>query len=44
VVEQTTISEETVVAGDGAFDRGHAHTTLLPSAGANPLRFTRKSW
>ena len=31
------MADETVVAGDWAFDTGHAYTTLLPVAGREPI-------
>jgi len=36
-VDQTVVSDETVVAGDWAFDRGRAHRTLTPVAGGDTI-------
>jgi len=35
--DQRVASDETVVSGDWAFDRGRAQTTLVPVSGGNPV-------
>ena len=42
-VEQTVVWDATVVAGDWAFDRGHAHTILLPVAGGDSVEVDPRS-
>jgi len=37
IVDEIVRSDETVVAGDWAFDRGRVHTTLVPFAGGNDI-------
>jgi uncharacterized protein (TIGR02246 family) len=36
-VDQKGVSDETVVSGDWAFDRGRVRTTILPVGGGNPV-------
>jgi ketosteroid isomerase-like protein len=42
-VDQTPVSDEIVVAGDWAFDRSRATTTLTPLAGGAPVTVRSKA-
>jgi ketosteroid isomerase-like protein len=37
-VDQKVVSDETVVSGEWAFDRGRVHTTVMPVGGGNPVQ------
>jgi ketosteroid isomerase-like protein len=42
-VDQTVVSDEIVVAGEWAFDRSRATTTLTPAAGGTPMTVHSKA-
>ena len=42
-VDQRVVSDETVVAGEWAFDRAHVTTTITPVSGGNPVTVRSKT-